>query len=43
MGRETVMTPVTWPEGGWPRFTQVQGEMSGWKLPAPQKDIKGDG
>jgi hypothetical protein len=43
MGRETVMTAVSWPEGEFPRWTPVQGEMSVWKMPAAQLDIKGDG
>ena len=33
MGRETVMFPVSWPEGGWPVAAPVRGEMSGWHLP----------
>ncbi|KAL1839110.1 hypothetical protein VTK73DRAFT_4127 [Phialemonium thermophilum] len=43
MGRETVMTPVTWRTGEWPRFSHVQGHMSGWTLPAVDKDIRGEG
>ncbi|KAE8375426.1 glycosyl hydrolase [Aspergillus bertholletiae] len=34
MGRETVMTPVTWKKGEWPIFQNVSGRMSGWELPA---------
>ncbi|KAK8116176.1 beta-xylosidase [Apiospora sp. TS-2023a] len=29
MGRETVLTPVTWPEGGWPEFAPISGNMKG--------------
>ena len=36
MGRETVLTPVTWDEGQWPTFSPVRGEMTG---PLPPKDI----
>ncbi|KAG9231933.1 beta-xylosidase [Amylocarpus encephaloides] len=32
MGRETVMTPVTWAEGRWPVFEKVTGKMNGWHL-----------
>lgn len=34
MGRETVLYPVSWPEGEWPQADQVAGEMSG---PLPQE------
>ncbi|KFX89152.1 hypothetical protein V490_07202 [Pseudogymnoascus sp. VKM F-3557] len=34
MGRETVLYPVSWPEGGWPVAEPVRGEMSGWHRPA---------
>lgn len=43
MGRETIMTAVSWPEGEFPHFTPVKGEMSGWEMPDAQLDIKGDG
>ena len=43
MGRETVMTAVTWKEGKFPVWTPVSGKMSGWAMPATQKDIKGSG
>ncbi|OBT96091.1 hypothetical protein VE01_06783 [Pseudogymnoascus verrucosus] len=33
MGRETVMFPVSWLEGGWPVADPVRGEMSWWNLP----------
>ncbi|KAK4044115.1 xylosidase : arabinofuranosidase [Parachaetomium inaequale] len=42
MGRETVVTPVTWEENGWPVFAPVRGVESGWSLPA-SRDIPGDG
>ncbi|KAH8678806.1 beta-xylosidase [Tricladium varicosporioides] len=36
MGRETVLTPVTWDEGEWPVFSNVSGKMSGWHVdPVP--------
>ncbi|KAM0820018.1 putative Glycosyl hydrolase [Seiridium cardinale] len=43
MGRETVLTPVTWAEGEFPVFTAVSGEMSGWPLPSTASDIHGEG
>ncbi|PVH79104.1 glycoside hydrolase family 43 protein, partial [Cadophora sp. DSE1049] len=42
MGRETVMTSVTWEEGGWPDFSPVRGIESGWYLPT-SRDIPGNG
>ncbi|KAH7008935.1 glycosyl hydrolase [Ilyonectria destructans] len=42
MGRETVLTPAAWEEGGWPDFTPVRGVESGWYLPS-SRDIPGDG
>ncbi|KAL4893105.1 glycosyl hydrolase [Aspergillus ambiguus] len=33
MGRETVLTPVTWNEGDWPIFQNITGSESGWELP----------
>lgn len=32
MGRETILTPVTWEEGEWAVFTNVSGHMNGWHL-----------
>lgn len=32
MGRDTVMTPVEWPEGEWPTFVPVRGSERGHKL-----------
>lgn len=32
MGRETVLTPVSWDEGEFPVFDPVQGTQSGWPL-----------
>ncbi|KAI0388028.1 beta-xylosidase [Hypomontagnella monticulosa] len=43
MGRETVLTPVTWEDGGWPVFTPVSGEISGWPLPAEAIPEEGEG
>lgn len=43
MGREAVLTPVTWNGGGWPVFSQVRGTMTGWALPSPAHDIPGSG
>jgi beta-xylosidase len=43
MGRETVLFPVTWNTGEWPVMQPVRGKMSGWTLPAPSRDIPGDG
>lgn len=43
MGRETVLVPVTWPTGEYPIFAPVRGRMSGWPLPAANRDIPGDG
>ncbi|TPR10362.1 hypothetical protein CAN33_0056090 [Aspergillus niger] len=42
MGRETVLTPVTWETGEWPVFSIVEGEMEGWARP-PAGSIAGDG
>ncbi|BCS19862.1 uncharacterized protein APUU_20294A [Aspergillus puulaauensis] len=44
MGRETVLFPVRWEEGGWPILEPVQGRMSGWQLPNPSNNsIGGNG
>ncbi|KAF3061226.1 Non-reducing end alpha-L-arabinofuranosidase BoGH43A [Daldinia childiae] len=43
LGRETVLTPVTWEEGGWPVFTPVSGEVSAWPLPAEEIPEQGEG
>ncbi|KAI4657757.1 uncharacterized protein J4E78_006145 [Alternaria triticimaculans] len=43
MGREMVLTPVTWEEGEWPVFQPVRGKMTGWQLPARSRDVPGDG
>lgn len=42
MGRETVLTPVTWNEGEWPIIEPIRGIESGWYLP-PNKSIPGNG
>ncbi|KAI2620290.1 glycoside hydrolase family 43 protein [Hypomontagnella submonticulosa] len=43
MGREAVLFPVTWNEGEWPVLQPVRGEMSGWPLPPPNRELPGDG
>jgi beta-xylosidase len=43
MGRETVLFPVTWDEGEWPRLSPVRGIMNGWQLPATNRTLPGDG
>ena len=42
MNRETVLYPVSWPEGEWPVFDQVEGIMEG-PLPAEDLNVPGDG
>lgn len=43
MGREAVLFSATWEEGEWPVLDPVRGEMSGWPLPAEDRDLPGDG
>ncbi|KAK5685723.1 hypothetical protein LTR17_026986 [Elasticomyces elasticus] len=43
MGRETVLAPVSWPEGGWPIWTNVSGTMNGWQLPLAKPETRGEG
>ncbi|KAI1379568.1 beta-xylosidase [Hypoxylon crocopeplum] len=43
MGRETVLTPVTWENGQWPVFTPVTGMVSSWPLPAEAIPEQGEG
>ncbi|TQN69361.1 Non-reducing end alpha-L-arabinofuranosidase [Colletotrichum shisoi] len=43
MGRETVLTPVTWAEGEFPVFTPVTGDVSGWPLPPEAIPEEGEG
>ncbi|KAH6626733.1 glycosyl hydrolase [Chaetomium sp. MPI-SDFR-AT-0129] len=46
MGRETVLYPATWDvdvNGGWPVLQPVRGEMEGWELPEPTRDVPGTG
>ncbi|KAK8084746.1 hypothetical protein PG997_006017 [Apiospora hydei] len=39
MGRETVLTPVKWEEGGWPEFAPISGTMKGnFSLPEVASD-----
>ncbi|KAG7286196.1 hypothetical protein NEMBOFW57_008502 [Staphylotrichum longicolle] len=33
----------SWPKGEWPTFTPISGEMSGWPMPRPDKNIRGVG
>jgi beta-xylosidase len=41
-GRETVLTNVTWAQGGWPVFENVSGTIGGPTLPL-HPHIRGDG
>lgn len=43
MGRETVLTAVTWAEDDFPVWTNVSGEMDVWAFPPVNKDIPGPG
>ncbi|KAF2020743.1 glycoside hydrolase family 43 protein [Aaosphaeria arxii CBS 175.79] len=44
MGRETVLTNVTWSNGSWPVFNgPIKGAMRGWQLPRIIQDLPGDG
>jgi hypothetical protein len=43
MGRETVMTAVTWEEGKFPVWTNISGQVNGWALPPENKEISGSG
>lgn len=43
MGRETVMTPVSWPKGEFPTFSPITGKVSGWPMPPATADIRGVG
>lgn len=43
MGRETVMTAVSWPEGEYPTWTPVSGEVSVWGTPDAHGEVKGAG
>ncbi|KAL4863078.1 hypothetical protein BDV12DRAFT_206834 [Aspergillus spectabilis] len=38
MGRETILTPATWEEGGWPVLKQVEGVMRGPVPPRQRVD-----
>lgn len=42
MNRETVLYPVSWPEGEWPTLDPVRGEMSG-PLPPTNLDVPASG
>ncbi|KAI9693442.1 MAG: hypothetical protein M1820_009277 [Bogoriella megaspora] len=43
MGRETVLTPVTWDEAAFPVFTPVSGQESGWPFPSTNTSLPGEG
>ncbi|KAF2657932.1 glycoside hydrolase family 43 protein [Lophiostoma macrostomum CBS 122681] len=44
MGRETVLTNVTWPNGSWPIFNDpIEGTMQGWTLPQASGVLPGNG
>jgi len=44
MGRETVLTNVTWANGSWPTFNDpVEGVMQGWQLPQSIRRLPGNG
>lgn len=43
MGRETVLTAVTWEAGDWPIFTNVSGRETAWPLPPTQLVTQGEG
>lgn len=43
MGRETVMTAITWAEGEFPVWTNISGQESGWALPPEDKHLGGPG
>ncbi|KAI7262877.1 glycoside hydrolase family 43 protein, partial [Hortaea werneckii] len=43
MGRESVLAPVTWEEGGWPTWTNITGKMEGWPLPPSEAITQGEG
>ncbi|KAF2116260.1 xylosidase : arab-like proteininofuranosidase [Lophiotrema nucula] len=44
MGRETVLTNVTWSNGSWPVFQNpVRGTFTGWEVPKPDQELHGDG
>ena len=45
MGRETILTNVTWENGSWPTFNDpIEGVMHGWTLPrGSTEDLPGDG
>lgn len=43
MGREAVLTPVTWNDDDWPVFSQIRGIMSAWDLPPPAQNLPGSG
>ena len=43
MGRETVLTPVSWEDGEWAVFTNVSGHVNGWHLDSLPEVSQGKG
>ncbi|KAI7335523.1 hypothetical protein KC315_g3184, partial [Hortaea werneckii] len=43
MGRESVLAPVTWQEGGWPIWSNITGKMEAWPLPPSEPITQGEG
>ena len=43
MGRETVLTPVTWAPDEFPVFSRVHGQMEGWHFPVESVVEEGEG
>ncbi|KAJ7590635.1 xylosidase : arab-like proteininofuranosidase [Mycena floridula] len=43
MGRETVLTPASWPNDDWPVLDPVRGEQVSWALPLEKLVTKGGG
>ncbi|KAF9258368.1 xylosidase : arabinofuranosidase [Marasmius fiardii PR-910] len=43
MGRETILTPVSWATNDWPVMDRVKGKQRGWPLPPPNKNVPGKG
>lgn len=43
MGRETVLTAVSWKQNEWPVFSPIRGEASVWNLPPVRQNLRGEG
>lgn len=43
MGRETVLTAVTWPPNEFPIWTPISGEFAGWTLSSSNSTLPGAG